>query len=73
MGILKVVTKILGSSVLRNIKSKTGGVGNVNKGAITGDAIIDIVKYATLLGLVIYALITGDWESAEKGKDFIGN
>jgi len=73
MGILKVVTKILGSSVLRNIKSKTGGVGNVNKGAITGDAIIDIIKYAALLGLVVYALVTGDWTGAEKGKDFIGN
>ena len=71
MGILKVVTKILGSSVLRNIKSKVGGAGNVNKQAILSDSAIDIIKYGALVALVVYALITGDWTGAEKGKDFI--
>lgn len=71
MGLLKIVGKILGSSVLRNIKSKTGGVGNVNKQAIVPDSAIDIIKYGALVALIIYALITGDWEGAEKGKDFI--
>ncbi|MCH8860716.1 MAG: hypothetical protein IH843_06240 [Thaumarchaeota archaeon] len=71
MGILKVVSKVLGSSIFRNIKSKTGGVGKINFSAITGDSIIDIIKYGVMVGLIIYALKTGDWASAEKAKDFI--
>ncbi len=73
MGILKVVTKILGSSVLRNIKSETGGVGKVNLKAIFSDSTIDIIKYGSLIALVIYALITGDWEGAENAKDLLDN
>lgn len=71
MGILKVVSKVLGSSIFRNIKSKVGGVGKINLQAIVSDSIIDIIKYGILLGLIIYALKTGDWEGAEKGKGFI--
>ncbi len=71
MGILKIAGKILGSSVFRNIKSKVGGVGNVDKQAIISDSAIDIIKYGALVALVIYALVTGDWEGAEKSKGFI--
>lgn len=71
MGLLKIVSKVLGSSILRNIKSETGGVGKINLKAITGDSIIDIIKYGVMVGLIIYAIVTGDWESAEKGKTFI--
>lgn len=71
MGLLKIVSKVLGSSIFRNIKSKTGGVGKINLKAIIGDSIIDIIKYGVMVGLIIYAIVTGDWESAEKGKTFI--
>ena len=73
MGILKVVTKVLGSSVFRNIKSKVGGAGKLNHNAIVSDAFIDLVKLLVVVGLAIYALKTGDWAGAEKAQDLIGN
>jgi len=42
-------------------------------GTLTGDEWTALIASVILGGLLIYALITGDWESAEKGKDFIGN
>ncbi len=73
MGILKIVTKVLGSSVFRNIKSKVGGMGNINRDSIGGDMVYDLIKLLIIASLIVYAIKTGDWETAEKGKDFIQN
>ena len=40
-------------------------------GSLTGDELTALVASIILGGLLIYALVTGDWETAEKGKDFI--
>jgi len=71
MGILKIASKLLGSSIFRNIKSKVGGAGKINLQAIASDSVIDIIKYGVLVGLIIYALKTGDWEGADKGRNFV--
>lgn len=71
MGILKFASKVLGSSIFRNIKSKVGGAGKINLQAIASDSVIDIIKYGVMIGLVIYAIVSGNWDTAEKAKDFI--
>ncbi len=57
--------------VIKNLKSKEGGKGNFNMKLLGKDIAIDVAKIA-LIGLLIYALITGNWEAAEKGKEFLG-
>jgi len=42
-------------------------------GSLTGDELTALVTSIILSGLLVYALITGDWDTAEKGKSFIGN
>ena len=71
MGILKIAGKILGSSVFRNIRSKVGGAGKMNQGAIVSDAMIDLVKILIVGGIIIYALKTGDWAGAGKAEEMI--
>jgi len=42
------------------------------EGSITKAEVFPIIiRYGILLGLIIYALKTGDWEGAEKGRDLI--
>ena len=42
-------------------------------GNLTGDEWTALIGSLILGGLLVYALITGDWESAEKGKNFLEN
>ncbi len=48
-------------------------VGGSESGTLTGDEWTALIASVILGGLLIYALITGDWEGAQKGKDFIGD
>jgi len=40
-------------------------------GGLSGDEWTALIGSVILGGLLVYALITGDWEGAEKGKGFI--
>ena len=59
------------------IKEKTSALGTEKTvegsepGSLTGDEWAALIGVIVTTGLLIYAMVTGDWETAEKGKGLI--
>lgn len=50
--------------------TRTEHIEGSEPGQITKEELLPIlIRWGILVGLIIYALISGDWEGAEKGKD----
>jgi len=70
---------ILDDTTERETERVNGGirtervVRGSESGSLTGDELTALITSIILGGLLVYALITGDWETAEKGKSFIEN